>query len=437
MKFYSISEPIKYEGPDSRNPLAFRWYDSKRTVLGKSMEQHLRFAVCYWHTLVWQGLDPFGGETFLRPWHGAGDAMDHALTKADMMFETLRLLGVRYFTFHDLDIAPEGKSLQDFNKNVSTIAEYLGRKMEETGVGLLWGTANMFSNRRFMAGAATNPDPDVFAYCAAQVKHCLDVTKELGGENYVMWGGREGYETLLNTDLKRELAQAGRFLNLVVEYKNKIGLEGPVLIEPKPQEPTKHQYDYDVATVYGFLKANGLDRGEVKVNIEQNHAILAGHTFEHEIALAAALGIFGSVDLNRGDYQSGWDTDQFAMNVPEMALAMYEILKAGGFMTGGMNFDAKIRRQSIDPDDLLHAHVGSMDACAHGLLIAAKMIEDGSLANAVRERYAKWEEPQNRAMLDGKATLADIAARVHREKIEPEPRSGRQEYLESLVNSYL
>jgi xylose isomerase len=436
MKFYSLAEPIKYEGKESRNPLAFRWYDAGQKVLGKTMAEHLRFAVCYWHTLVWPGLDPFGGETFRRPWHQPGDALDHARIKADVMFETLQLLGVGHFTFHDLDIAPEGKSLKEFNRNVSAIAAYLADKMAKTGVKLLWGTANMFSNRRFMAGAATNPDPDVFAYCAAQVKHCLDVTKQLGGENYVMWGGREGYETLLNTDLKHELAQAGRFLNLVVDYKHKIGFKGPILIEPKPQEPTKHQYDYDVATVFSFLKANGLEK-EVKVNIEQNHAILAGHTFEHEIALASALGIFGSIDINRGDYQSGWDTDQFAMNVPEMALAFYEILKAGGFTTGGMNFDAKIRRQSIDPDDLLHAHAGSMDACARGLLIAARMIEDGSLAGEVKKRYAKWDEPKNKAMLDGKESLADIAERVHKENIEPEPRSGRQEYLENLLNSYV
>ncbi|MFZ5675506.1 MAG: xylose isomerase [Pseudomonadota bacterium] len=436
MPFYSVNEPVKYEGPESRNPLAFRYYDPKRKLLGKSMAEHLRFAVCYWHTLCWPGLDPFGGETFLRPWHQAGDQMDHARRKADVMFETLRLLGVPFFTFHDLDIAPEGSSLKEFNRNVSTIAAYLLKKMDETGVKLLWGTANMFSNRRFMAGAATNPDPDVFAYCAAQVKHCLDVTKELGGENYVMWGGREGYETLLNTDLKRELAQAGRFLNLVVDYKHKIGFKGPILIEPKPQEPTKHQYDYDVATVYSFLKANGLEK-EVKVNIEQNHAILAGHTFEHEIALASALGIFGSIDLNRGDYQSGWDTDQFAMNVPELALALYEILKAGGLTTGGMNFDAKIRRQSIDPDDLLHAHIGSMDACARALIAAAQMIEDGRLKAEVEQRYAKWDEPKNQAMLAGKESLADIAGRVLWENIDPKPRSGRQEYLENMLNSYL
>jgi len=436
MRFYSVSEPVKYEGPDSRNPLAFRYFDPKRKLLGKTMAEHLRFAVCYWHTLCWPGLDPFGGETFLRPWHQPGDQMDHARQKADVMFETLRLLGVPFFTFHDLDIAPEGSSLKEFNRNVSTIAAYLRKKMDETGVRLLWGTANMFSNRRFMAGAATNPDPDVFAYCAAQVKHCLDVTKELGGENYVMWGGREGYETLLNTDLKRELAQAGRFLNLVVDYKHKIGFTGPILIEPKPQEPTKHQYDYDVSTVYSFLKANGLEK-EVKVNIEQNHAILAGHTFEHEIALASALGIFGSIDLNRGDYQSGWDTDQFATNVPELALALYEIIKAGGFTTGGMNFDAKIRRQSIDPDDLLHAHVGSMDACARALIAAAKMIEDGRLKGEVDKRYGKWNEPKNQAMLAGKESLADIAARVLKDGTDPKPVSGRQEYLENLVNSYL
>jgi xylose isomerase len=256
--FYSLKDPIKYEGPESRNPLAFRWYDAKRKVLGKTMEEQLRFAVCYWHTLCWPGLDPFGGETFLRPWHQPGDGMAHARMKADVMFETLRLLGVRYFTFHDLDIAPEGNSLVEFNKNVSAIADILEKKMKETGVGLLWGTANMFSNRRFMAGAATNPDPDVFAYCAAQVKHCLDVTKRLGGANYVMWGGREGYETLLNTDIGHELKQAGRFLAMVVDYKHKIGFDGPILIEPKPQEPTKHQYDYDVEASTVFSRPTDL-----------------------------------------------------------------------------------------------------------------------------------------------------------------------------------
>ena len=388
-KFYSITDPIKYEGPESKNALAYRWYNPKQKVLGKSMAEHLRFAVCYWHTLCWPGTDPFGGETFNRQWHNMADPMAAARMKADMMFETLRLLGIDFFTFHDLDIAPEGKSLKEFNSNVTAIANILEGKMAKSEKKLLWGTANMFSNRRFMAGAATNPDPDVFAYCAAQVKHCLDVTKGLGGENYVMWGGREGYETLINTNIGQELKQAGRFLSLVVEYKHKIGFKGPILIEPKPKEPTKHQYDYDTASIYGLLKSYGLEK-DVKLNLEQNHAILAGHTFEHEIALAAALGIFGSLDINRGDYLLGWDTDQFAMNIPEVALTMFEILKAGGFTTGGMNFDAKIRRQSIDPDDLLHAHVTSMDACARGLLIAAQMMKDGKMEKAVAKRYGKW-----------------------------------------------
>lgn len=435
-KFYSITDPIKYEGPDSKNALAYRWYNPKQKVLGKSMAEHLRFAVCYWHTLCWPGTDPFGGETFNRQWHNMADPMAAARMKADVMFETLRLLGIDFFTFHDLDIAPEGNSLKEFNANVTAIANILESKMAKTNKKLLWGTANMFSNRRFMAGAATNPDPDVFAYCAAQVKHCLDVTKGLGGENYVMWGGREGYETLINTNIGQELKQAGRFLSLVVEYKHKIGFKGPILIEPKPKEPTKHQYDYDTASIYGLLKSYGLEK-DVKLNLEQNHAILAGHTFEHEIALAAALGVFGSLDINRGDYLLGWDTDQFAMNIPEVALTMFEILKAGGFTTGGMNFDAKIRRQSIDPDDLLHAHVTSMDACARGLLIAAQMTKDGKLEKAVAKRYGKWAEPANQAMLAGKESLDKIAARVHKSGLDPQPKSGRQEYLEGVLNSYI
>ena len=435
-RFYSIETPVKYEGPASQNPLAYRWYDAEKKVGGKTMREQLRFAVCYWHTLCWPGLDPFGGETFLRPWHHAADPMAGARAKADAMFETLALLGVDYFTFHDLDIAPEGASLKEFNANVTAIAKVLETKMAASGKKLLWGTANMFSNRRFMAGAATNPDPDVFAYCAAQVRHCLDVTKDLGGENYVMWGGREGYETLLNTNIGQELKQAGRFLSLVVEYKHKIGFQGPILIEPKPKEPTKHQYDYDVATIYGLLKSYGLEN-DVKMNIEQNHAILAGHSFEHEIALASALGIFGSLDVNRGDDLLGWDTDQFAMNIPQMALAMYEVLKAGGFSSGGLNFDAKIRRQSIDPDDLLIAHVGSIDACARGLLIAQKMIDDGKLGGHVAARYAKWAEPQNQKMLAGEESLDQIADRVLKSGLEPQPKSGKQEYLEALLNTYI
>jgi xylose isomerase len=307
--------------------------------------------------------------------------------------------------------------------------------MESAGTRLLWGTANLFSNRRFMAGAATNPDPDVFAYAAAQVKNALDVTHELGGANYVLWGGREGYETLLNTDMKRELAQFGRFLTMVVEHKEKIGFKGTILIEPKPKEPTKHQYDYDVASIYGMLKAYDLDK-KVKINIEQNHAILAGHSFEHEIQLAGALGIFGSLDLNRGDNLLGWDTDQFAMNVGELTLALYEFLKAGGFTTGGMNFDAKIRRQSIEPDDLLHAHVASMDATARALLNAAAMVEDGALQKFVDDRYAGWGKGLGQDILAGKKSLDDLAEYVDAHALEPKPKSGRQEYLENLVNRF-
>jgi xylose isomerase len=362
--------------------------------------------------------------------------MEDAKLKADVAFELFTLLGVPFFCFHDADVRPEGANFAESAKRLDQVADIFEQKIAETGVKLLWGTANMFSHRRFMGGAATNPDPDVFAYAAATVKHCMDVTKRLGGQNYVLWGGREGYETLLNTDLARELDQAGRFLNLVVEYKHKIGFTGAILIEPKPQEPTKHQYDYDVATVYGFLKRNGLEN-EVKVNIEQGHAILAGHSFEHELALANALGIFGSIDMNRNDYQSGWDTDQFPNNVPEMALAYYQVLAGGGFTTGGTNFDAKLRRQSLDPEDLLVAHIGGIDCCARGLKAAARMIEDEALSKPLRDRYAGWDAPEAQAMLRGDRSLDEIAARVVSDGIEPEPRSGRQEWLENVVNRYV
>jgi xylose isomerase len=432
--FFKRGEPIRYEGLESPNPLAFRWYNPDRLVLSKRMEDHLRFSVAYWHSFAWPGSDPFGGQTFERPWFG--DDMEHARVKADMAFELFTLLGVPFFAFHDRDIAPEGKTLAESNRNVREIAEIFAKKMEETKIRLLWGTANMFSNRRFMAGAATNPDPEVFAYAAAQVKNAMEVTHELNGENYVLWGGREGYETLLNTHLKRELDQYGRFLNLVVEHKYKIGFKGAILIEPKPKEPTKHQYDFDVATVYGMLKAFGLEN-EVKMNLEQNHAVLAGHTFEHEIALAASLGILGSIDMNRGDYLLGWDTDEFAMDVSEITLALYEILKAGSFTTGGINFDAKIRRQSIDPDDLLHAHVGSMDATALALLNAATLLENASLEKHVSERYSGWDNNLGRSILAGEKSLDDLATYVHDRNLEPQPVSGRQEYLESLVNQQI
>ncbi|MCF6190334.1 MAG: xylose isomerase [Cocleimonas sp.] len=432
--FFNTSTPIKYEGKDSTNPLSFKYYDATQKIMGKTMEEHLRFAVCYWHSFCWDGPDPFGGATMDRPWIvGSGSAMEHAKLKADSAFEMYDLLGVPFFTFHDRDIAPEGETLAESNRNVQEIADYFAEKMQSSKARVLWGTANLFSNRRFMSGAATNPDPLVFAYAAAQVKNVLDVTHKLGGENYVLWGGREGYETLLNTDMKRELDQLGRFMNMVVEHKHKIGFKGTILIEPKPQEPTKHQYDFDVATVFGFLKNYGLEN-EIKVNIEVGHAVLAGHSFEHEIETANTLGIFGSIDANRNDYQSGWDTDQFPNNVPEMSLALYYILKGGGFSTGGLNFDSKLRRQSSDPMDLIHGHIGGMDVCARALIAATKMLEDGALEKFVTDRYDGWNHPDAKKMLAGGYSLEDIANWVEADNVNPSPQSGRQEYLENLVN---
>ena len=432
--FFGDVSTIRYEGPDSTNPLAYRFYDANEVVLGKRLEDHLRFAIAYWHSFAWPGGDPFGGQTFERPWFG--DTMELARLKADVAFEMFSALGTPFYCFHDADVRPEGDTLRESIARLDAIGDVLAGKQEQTGVKLLWGTANLFSHRRYMAGAATNPDPDVFAYAAATVKACIDVTSRLGGQNYVLWGGREGYETLLNTDMGRERQQAGRFLCMVVDYARKIGFDGTILIEPKPQEPTKHQYDYDVATVYGFLRDFGLEK-EVKVNIEQGHAILAGHSFEHELALAASLGVFGSIDMNRNDYQSGWDTDQFPNNVPEMALAYYQILLAGGFTTGGTNFDARLRRQSLDPQDLLIAHIGGIDCCARGLKAAARMIEDKALSGSLDERYAGWNRPDAKAMLAERATLDGICERVLAQGIEPRPRSGRQEYLENVVNRYV
>jgi len=432
--FFGDITKIPFEGPDSTNPLAFRFYDPDEVFMGKRMEDHMRFAVCYWHNFAWPGGDPFGGQTFERPWFPA-DSMELAKLKADVAFEMFTALGVPYYCFHDADVRPEGASFAENTRNLNEIVDYFAEKQAATGLKLLWGTANLFSNRRFMSGAATNPDPDVFAFSAATVKTCMDATLKLGGENYVLWGGREGYETLLNTDLKQEDQQLGRMLNMVVDYKHKIGFKGAILIEPKPQEPTKHQYDYDVATVYGFLRRHGLEN-EVKVNIEQGHAILAGHSFEHELAMANALGIFGSIDMNRNDYQSGWDTDQFPNNVPEMALAYYEILKGGGFTSGGTNFDAKLRRQSLDPQDLLIAHIGGMDCCARGLKAAGRMLEDGVLTDFVKDRYAGWQSEDAKAMLTT-SSLEDIEQRVLKEEINPQPVSGRQEYLENVVNRYV
>ncbi len=433
-EFFKGIQKIAFEGTETENEFAFRHYSADEMVMGKRMEDHLRFAVAYWHSFAWPGGDPFGGQTFQRPWFG--DTMDHARMKADAAFEMFDILGVPFFCFHDADVRPEGADFAESARNLEEITDYFAAKMETSKTRLLWGTANLFTHRRFMAGAATNPDPDVFAWSAATIKLCMDATHKLGGQNYVLWGGREGYQTLLNTDLGREAEQAARMLHLVVDYKHKIGFEGTILVEPKPQEPSKHQYDYDVATVYGFLKRFGLE-DEVKVNIEQGHAILAGHSFEHELALAASLGILGSIDINRNDYQSGWDTDQFPNNVPELMLAFYEILKAGGFSTGGTNFDAKLRRQSLDPEDLILAHVGGMDACARALKAAAAMLKDGKLERLRAERYAGWRGNRAQEMLAGRYGLEEIETHVREAAINPEPVSGRQERLENLVNSYL
>lgn len=430
--FFKGIPKIRYEGTSSTNDFAFHHYNPDEIVLGKRLEDHLRFAVAYWHSFAWPGGDPFGGQTFERPWFGG--SMDHARLKADVAFEMFDILDVPFFCFHDADARPEGATFAESLHNLEAITDYFAQKMEQSKTRLLWGTANLFSHRRFMSGAATNPDPEVFAYAAATVKSCIDATHRLGGQNYVLWGGREGYETLLNTDLSRESEQAGRFLQMVVDYKYKIGFKGAILIEPKPQEPSKHQYDYDVATVYGFLKRFGLE-GEVKVNLEQGHAILAGHSFEHELALATSLGLFGSIDMNRNDYQSGWDTDQFPDNVPEMARAYYEVLRAGGFTTGGTNFDAKIRRQSLDPEDLILSHVGAMDICARALKAAAALMQSGALEAAREARYADWDKPANRALLS--SSLDEISALVLREGMDPKPRSGRQERLENLWNRFV
>ncbi|WKB53451.1 xylose isomerase [Eleftheria terrae] len=428
--------PIRYAGPQAEDMLAFKWYDKDRLVLGKRMEDQLRFAVCYWHSFCWNGFDPFGYDgTFEQPWQRLADPMQAAQAKADVAFEFFAKLGVRHYCFHDRDVAPEGATPKESVDRLRRMVDRLGEKQEATGLRPLWGTANLFSHRRYMAGAATNPDPEIFALAALQVREAMEATHRLGGENYVLWGGREGYETLLNTDLKQEARQYGRFLQMVVEHKHKIGLKGHILVEPKPREPTKHQYDFDTATVYGFLRQHGLEH-EVKVNLEANHATLSGHGFEHEIATAIALGIFGSLDMNRGDPQCGWDTDQFPNHLPETTLALYHVLQGGGFTHGGLNFDARLRRQSIARDDLFVAHIGAMDLCARALLAAERMIEDGRLAGQLAQRYAGWQDDFGRAVLAGQLGLAEVADRALQRNVDAAPVSGRQEWLENLVNRF-
>jgi len=432
--FGDVTSSIRFGGLGSSDPLTFKVYQPDRIVLGKRMVDHLRPGVCFWHSFAWDGRDMFGIGTLDRPWlEATDDEMAAARTKMAVAFEFFTKLGTPYYCFHDRDVAPEGDSFATFRANLDALADDAAGYQERTGVRLLWGTANLFSHPRYQAGAATNPDPDVFAYAAAQVKHMLEVTQRLGGENYVLWGGREGYDTLLNTDLKREQAQLARFLHLVVEHKAKIGFTGQLLIEPKPMEPTKHQYDYDVATIYGFLVRNGLER-EYKVNIEANHATLAGHSFHHEVALAAANGMLGSIDANRGDPQNGWDTDQFPNSVDDLCMPLYEIVRNGGLAPGGFNFDAKLRRQSSDRNDLFYAHIGGLDALAQALLAAAAMIEDGSLQKMRDERYAGWDGDLGSAILGGSMSLAELERRVGDGEISPVRRSGHQEMLENVVN---
>jgi len=432
--FTEVAGPIPYAGLGSADPFAFKVYDPDRTVLGKRMEEHLRIAVCLWHSFNWPGSDVFGSGTFDRPWlDPAMEPMAAARAKVAAAFEFLAKLGTPYFCFHDRDVAPEGGSFSETRANLEAIVAEIEGHMARTGRRLLWGTANLFSHPRYAAGAATNPDPEIFAYAAGQVKLMLEATHRLGGENYVLWGGREGYDTLLNTDLAHEEEQLARFLTLVAEHKHRIGFAGTLLIEPKPQEPTKHQYDYDVASVLGFLARHDL-ADEYRVNLEVNHATLAGHSFHHEVASAIAGGIFGSIDVNRGDYQNGWDTDQFPNSVDELALALYEILRGGGFTSGGFNFDTKLRRQSMARSDLFHAHIGGIDTLARALLVAADMIESGDLQRLRDERYAGWSGDLGTAILAGGRSLEDLEREVVERGLEPGPVSGQQERLENLVN---
>jgi xylose isomerase len=432
--FPNVAERIGFGGLDSTDPLSFKVYEPDRMVLGTRMEDHLRIAVCLWHSFNWPGTDVFGSGTFDRPWlEGTAEPMEAARAKLEAAFEFIAKLGAPFYCFHDRDIAPEGATFAESAANLDAMVDVAAEHMERTGARLLWGTANLFSHPRYAAGAATNPDPEVFAYAAAQVRQMLEVTHRLDGANYVLWGGREGYETLLNTDLRREEEQLARFLTLVAEHKHRIGFAGTLLLEPKPQEPTKHQYDYDSATVHGFLARHDL-LDEYRVNIEVNHATLAGHSFHHEVATAIAIGLFGSVDVNRGDYQNGWDTDQFPNSVDELSLALYEIVRAGGFTTGGFNFDTKLRRQSMDRYDLFHAHIGGIDTLARSLLVAADMVESRTLDAPREARYAGWTDGLGAEVLGGRLSLAELGDRVAGGGIDPAPTSGHQEQLENAVN---
>jgi xylose isomerase len=429
-------KPIAYEGPKSARAFAFKHYNPDEVIDGRTMSAHLRFSIAYWHAFRGVGSDPFGPGTIVRPWERGKDAVSVAKTRMDAAFEFFQKIRSPFWCFHDRDIAPEGRTLAESNRNLDQLVAHAKDLQKATGVKLLWGTANLFSNPRYMCGAATNPDAHVFAYAAAQVKKALEVTKALGGENYVFWGGREGYETLLNTDLKREQDHLARFLHMAVAYAKSIGFKGQFLIEPKPKEPTKHQYDFDVASGIAFLRTYGLEK-YFKFNIETNHATLAGHTFSHEIEVAAAQGMLGSIDANAGDLLLGWDTDQFNTDVRELTLAMISILKAGGLGTGGFNFDAKLRRPSIDLEDLFHAHIGGMDAYALAFKLARKIIADGKLEQFVTDRYASYDTGYGKEITTGHTGFKELSKLVLTKLGEPKPKSGKQEYLENLVMQYL
>ncbi|WP_333836759.1 xylose isomerase [Novosphingobium sp.] len=431
--YFAQFETVRYEGPDATSDLAYRWYDKDRVVFGKRMEDYLRFAVCFWHTFCWPGSDVFGAGTFDRPWLNGPQDEAAARAKREAALAFVEKLDLPFYCFHDVDVMAPAETIGEFRASFARAVDHLEELQEKHGRKLLWGTANLFSHPRYLAGAATSPRPEVYAWAASQVRDALEATHRLGGANYVLWGGREGYDTILNTNLAVEQENFGRFLQLVVEHKHKIGFAGTILIEPKPHEPTKHQYDFDTQTVYGFLKRFGLEN-EVKVNIEANHATLSGHTFEHEIAMAGALGVMGSIDANRGDPQNGWDTDQFPNSVEELTLALIELERAGGFTDGGFNFDAKVRRQSVDAADLFHGHIGGVDVIAKALLRAEAAIADGRLDAFRDERYAGWKAELGQTIKG--SDLAAIADLAIAQDLAPKPVSGRQEWLENLINRF-
>ena len=436
MSYFSDVNKIAYEGPDTKNDLAFRHYDADAMVEGKTMRDHLRFSVVYWHTFRGTGADPFGGPTLLRPWDDGSNSVENAQNRVRVAFEFMEKLGAPYFAFHDIDISPEGNTLSETQNNFDRVVETIEEEMQRTGIKLLWGTANLFSHPRYMHGAATSCNAESFAYAAAQVRKCIEVTKRLGGENYVFWGGREGYQNLWNTDMQRELENLGRFFHMAVDYANEIGFKGQFLIEPKPKEPTKHQYDSDAAACINFLRAYDLG-DHFKLNIETNHATLAGHTMMHELEYAAIQGALGSIDANRGDLLLGWDTDQFPTDIYQTARTMLVLLKHGGIGSGGVNFDAKIRRESIDIHDLYHAHIGGMDAFARGLKIAAAIRADGQLQGLVDQRYASWKSGLGAEIESGEHSLTSLAKIALETKAFQPMESGRQELFENIVNRFI